>query len=103
MTYLATLLATLAVELAIAAWLLRRTQLNGLLPVVLCANLVTHPIASFVLQGPWNGLGFWPVEFLVLLAEFALYRVVGGLSVGRSALLALATNGATVALSFLLP
>ncbi|MDF1838423.1 MAG: hypothetical protein P1V35_11175 [Planctomycetota bacterium] len=103
MIYLGTLFATVIAELLVAALLFKGRPPKDLWTVILCVNLCTHPVASFLLNGPWHGLGFWPIEWLVLLAEFAMYLWVTHLKTSRAAYLSLATNGCTVALSFLLP
>ncbi len=100
--YFATLAATILVECAIAARLLWRKRPGRWFPFVLCANLVTHPIASHLIHNPWRTLGFWPTEVLVIAAEFGIYRYFAGFDTRLAALLALATNGCTIALSLLL-
>ncbi|MDE0900032.1 MAG: hypothetical protein OSA81_13580, partial [Longimicrobiales bacterium] len=98
-TYAFTLLATIAVEITIAAGLTIKSRPNDILLVVLCANMVTHPITNSLIYGPCFNIGFWPVEALVVLFEFAIYRLIAGLTVQRAAVLASVTNAITIALS----
>ncbi len=95
--YLPYLALTLAVEVPLAcvfarAW--RRTW-----AVALLLNLTTHPLGMAAML---SGGTFFEVGAAVLLAEVLGYRLVGGLSLPRAALVAFVCNLATVGLAFLL-
>jgi hypothetical protein len=102
LTYAFTLFATLVVELAIAACLTIKSRPKDILFVVICANLVTHPITNVLLYNPEHNIAFWIVEALIVLIEFAIYYLIAGLTVKRAAILASVTNAITIALSFIL-
>jgi hypothetical protein len=96
-------LLTLAVEVPVAVFLLRRAEPNLLraAALVVFANLVTHPVVWFV----------WTQVFLVgtpeyviaaeawaIAAEAAFYAiVVRGLGPGRAILIAIVANAASFA------
>lgn len=102
LTYGFTLLATLAVELAIAFCLTLKSRPKYLLLIVLCANLVTHPLTIIQIFRPGLNLGFWPTEYAIFLTELAIYLGVAGLNLKRAAVLAIVSNSITIALSFTL-
>ncbi|MFK7739766.1 MAG: hypothetical protein AB8H80_05535 [Planctomycetota bacterium] len=91
---------TVLIELPLIVWLLgsgRRTRAAG---DVLAANLLTHPLAWFLVR-----LQDWPwtlVELLVLAAEACAYRKLRRIPWRRAVLLSSVANGATAALSLLL-
>ncbi|MBL4770811.1 MAG: hypothetical protein JKY61_06645 [Planctomycetes bacterium] len=95
------LLATIAVELAVVAAMTRGNRPKDLMLIVLCANLLTHPIASSLVHGPWLYLGFWPTEMLIIAAESIIYIQVAGLNIKPSCWLAMTSNGSTIVLSLL--
>ena len=96
------LLATIAVEFAVVAAMTRGNRPKDLMLVVLCANLLTHPIASSLVHGPWLHLGFWPTEMLTIAAETIIYVQVAGLKVKPACRLAIVSNAFTITLSLLL-
>ena len=101
--WFAAFLLTLAVEVPIAVFLLRRTEPNLLraAALVVFANLITHPMVWFV----------WTQVFLIgtpeyviaaetwaIVAEAAFYAiVVRGLGPGRAILIAVVANAASFA------
>jgi len=97
-SYAAALLWTVAVEVTAAACWPRSARPEDLLWTVASVNLLTHPIA-YLFASP---LGFWPTEAGVVVSEAFLYRGVAGMGWKASGVLALATNGCTLVLSFLL-
>lgn len=89
------LIGTLLAEAILGlAFSLRRQ----LVPVGLALNLTTHPLACIALL---KGGDFWEVELVVLLVEALGYRVLTDSSWPGALAVALACNGATVALSLL--
>lgn len=77
--YLEALALTLAVEIPVVAWVLRRSPWRRYLPAVLIANLVSHPALHFALPqilppsppGPFVLVG----ELSVFAFEAAFYAV----------------------------
>lgn len=90
---------TLVVELVIIWGLTRKAGNPDILAVAFFANLFTHPLASFAVQGPDALLGFWPTECAVIVAEALLFRVAAGLSAKEAIRLAAIANGATIVIS----
>jgi hypothetical protein len=94
---------TLAVELPVVAWLLRRDEPDLLrrVALVVFANLVTHPAVWYVfsqlfLVGTPEYL--LAAESWAIAAEAAFYFVVvRGLPAGRAILVAIVANGASFA------
>ena len=69
-----------------------------LVPAGLALNLTTHPLACLAVL---HGACFWSVELAVLIAEVLGYRALTGSSWRGALVVALACNGATLALSLL--
>jgi hypothetical protein len=69
--WLAAFLLTLAVEVPVAAWMLRRAEPDRIRLVVLVvfANLATHPIVWYVLTQPFL-VGTW--EYIVVAEAWAV-------------------------------
>ncbi len=101
-SYAMTLLVTIVVEVAVAALITHRNRPKDLLLVVLFANLLTHPIASLLIQVPNLMLGFWHTELLVVCAETLLYQHIAGMSFSRALILSSTANLLTIALSFVI-
>jgi hypothetical protein len=100
--HLATLLATLCIELAIVALVAPREQRGRCLATALFANLLTHSLAGYALLLAIPGIDFLRIELLVIGVEWLAFRFVAGLPLGTAAKLALLSNAATIAGSLLL-
>ena len=101
--WFAAFVLTLAIELPIGAWLLRRAEpdLRRRVALVGFANLATHPAVWYVFSQLFL---VGTVEYLVAaegwaIAAEALFYVVAirGLGAGRAIVVALVTNGASFA------
>ena len=106
--YLPYLGLTVAVELALAALLCRRSHRGRdrmrLAAAVVLLNCFTHPLA-FLFASESLGFGpreFWILEAAVFGAEALGYRWITAMSWGRAVGLSLSCNGATVLVSYLL-
>lgn len=97
--YLVTLALTLLVELTVAFGLAPRRLRRDTLWAVLCVNLLSHPIASWLV---WTGRAtFLQVELLVVLFEWsALSAALRDPRLGLR--IAVPINLATFLLSFVL-
>jgi hypothetical protein len=98
--YLLALGLTLIVELPIYGWFGSPGQRGGIVLTGLAANLVSHPIAWWLILGA--GAPFLIAEFGVVVFEAAALRLCGGITLRRAALAALTANLVTMSLSFLL-
>lgn len=96
--YLPLLVATIAVELALAAVLVRGPKRRSVLAALTCANLVTHPLATLATL---HVDAFAAVEVLVAGAEAAALAAVTRLRTRHAVAVAVVANLATVALSML--
>ena len=92
---------TLAIEVPVAAYLLRRAEPDRLRLVVLIvfANLATHPIVWYVLTQPFL-IGTWGyvlvAEAWAVAAEAVFYAVVfRGLAARRAVAVAVVANAAS--------
>jgi hypothetical protein len=99
--YLAALFVTLAVEVPVAMLLAGSSRRRRAGATSLAVNLVSHPIAFFMVTH--EVLPFAPTEILVTVFEAVGYRRFARLSPYRAALTSVLANGLTTALSFLLP
>lgn len=98
MTWLYAFLLTAAIELPIVALLAGRGKRRRGATDSIGANLVTHPIAWFLvrsMEAPWLA-----VEIGVFVAECLIYRQVTRMPWLRAVAAALLANGVTAALSF---
>lgn len=99
MSYPCALLITALVEVLLGLFIVARTERPLFLLACLCVNALTHPVAAASLA---KGLGSLEViEVAVLCAETVGYRVVLGPGWRRAACLAIACNGVTWGLSYL--
>lgn len=98
MTWLPAFVLTCAVEFVIVLGVAppprRRVAVDSL-----AANLLTHPLAYWLVTRGW--LGFWPAEGAVFVVEATIYARVSRLPAPRAAAISLAANGVTLAMSFL--
>ena len=99
--WFAAFLLTLAVEVPVAGYLLRRTEPDRvrLVLLVVFANLATHPIVWYVLTQPFL-IGTWEymlvAEAWAVAAEAVFYVVVfRGLAARRAVGVAVAANAAS--------
>lgn len=99
MTWLFAFVLTCAVELAIVLALAPSPHRARVAADSLAANLFTHPLAFWLVTG--GHLGFWPTEAAVCVVEAAVYAGISRLPAPRAALISLAANGVTLAMSFL--
>lgn len=98
MTYPAALALTLGLELLLVGLLVARASRTEALVACTAVNLLSHPTAAWLLV---QGLDLELLEVGVLLVETVGYRLALGSRWGRAAGLALATNGVTWAVSYL--
>jgi hypothetical protein len=93
-----TICVEILVGAAVARWMMSgRAPWDAVCLAVLGVNLVTHPVAWYAiarLSGAWA-----IVEGLVVVVEFLLLRMVFPFRAWQAAVLAVATNGATLLLS----
>ena len=100
LAYLVRLLATLALELPIAAGLAGAGRRRDACLAALALNLLTHPLATAL---AWRAPHGWlPIELALTLVEALGYRVLAGLSTPRAVVVALLANLASAALGLLL-
>lgn len=95
--YLQLLALTVIIEGLVAVLLAPAASRSRTAATALCANLTTHPLAGLLLMG--SAIPFVFLEFLVVVAEAIAYRRVAGLPRGRATLIAIVTNGTTLALA----
>jgi len=102
LAYAEALAMTLAVELSACVALTRRAERAVSAAALLFTNLLTHPLAWWiVVEGGGRGW-FWPVEIGVWAAEAAALVVAARLPLARACAVAGVANGATAGLSLLL-
>ena len=99
--WLAAFLLTLAVEIPVAGYLLRRTEPDRvrLVLLVVFANLATHPIVWYVITQPFL-IGTWEyvlvAEAWAVAAEAVFYAVVfRGIAARRAIAVAVVANAAS--------
>ena len=102
--WLRAFLLTLAVEVPLATWLLRRAEIESwrAAVIVFIANLATHPLVWFA----WSQVFLIGTPEYVIAAETwavaieaVVYAVtIGGLGARRALLISLIANGASFAL-----
>lgn len=97
--WLAYFALTVAVEVPIAVALAPRSMRRRMALDAFLVNLASHPAAWLLLAR--GLLDWWSTETLVALAECFAYRAVTGVAWPRAAGIALAANGVTAALSFI--
>jgi len=97
-SYPAALALTLALELVIVGLLAPRGRRGEVLFACVCVNLLSHPPAAWLLVG---GVKMEALEVGVLALETLGYRLALGPGWRRAGGLALAANGITWALSYL--
>lgn len=99
-TQLLALGLTLALELPLAALLAPRGMRRGVLWVLLCANLATHPVANLIAgldRGEWLA-----IEMAVVAFETLALRAGCALPWIRAAAIALAANALSAGVGLLL-
>lgn len=98
----AALALTLAIELPAGAAVVRPGTRAATAWTLLFANLVTHPVAWWLVSGSDHPERFWPVELCVLAAEVLALVAVARTPFGRAVAVAGVANGLTVGLSLML-
>jgi hypothetical protein len=97
LSYLTVLAATIGVEVLIAAAIAPRDRRRRVLVDALLLNLLTHPVAVWLVG--YQHLPLLPVECAVIAAEACGYRIVTGLTWQRAMGISFACNTATLVLS----
>jgi hypothetical protein len=95
--YFEALALTIFVEALVVALLSRGEQRTRLVLASLFINLFTHPLANLFFTG--TAASFVAIEAGVVVVEAALYAGVVDVPLRRAALLSLAANVASLALS----
>ncbi|MBP7005626.1 hypothetical protein KBB27_00685 [Patescibacteria group bacterium] len=93
------LLATIVIESATALFMMRKIPIRRILFVVLCVNLITHPIAWFFRS---SGVSWLSVEIVVTSVEMLFLSVLFSEIRFRAALTACAMNGVSAFTGWLL-
>ena len=103
--YLPWLGLTVAIELALALLICRRShrgrELLRLIAAVVLLNGFTHPFAFLIAEQSALGSGwrFWGLESAVFAVEAVGYRTVMAMAWGRAVGVSLVCNGVTAGLS----
>jgi hypothetical protein len=91
------LLLTIAIELPVAMVFLPSKLRMRAIPVVICMNMVTHPLAW---QAVSFGVSWWLVEGAVAIAEALIFAGLFPSIRVRAAVTALGANIVTAAIGF---
>lgn len=92
------LLLTIAIELPVAMVFLPAKLRSRAVPVVICMNMVTHPLAW---QAVSHGALWWIVEAVVTITEMLIFSWLFSSIRYRAALAAFGANIATATIGLL--
>ncbi len=98
MEEIAFLLSTILIELPIAAWLLRRADWKHVLVIVVCVNMITHPIAWQLLM---HGANWYVLEAGVAATEMLIFARAFPAVRRRAVLAALTINITSAAIGWI--
>ena len=94
LTYLAALLITIGLEVAVVTALVywqRSLALTSIVSACVALNLLTHPLANMLRMG--FSVPILPIELVIVLVEAIGYRVICQLPISKSITLSVLANG----------